>query len=212
MTSRPTGPVTTLRRIRASRPTPAGERCEMCGNPVAEEHQHVVDLETRALSCTCRACYLLFTDQQATLRYRSVPDRYLSFPDVDLGAAVWEELRLPVGLAFVFHNSRLDRSVVFYPGPAGATESELDADPLARIRHQHPELDTLLPDVEALLLHRGEDSRDDVRCLLVPIDVCYELVGTMRATWRGFDGGSEARRALAAFLVRAEERAEPVRS
>ena len=32
--------------------------------------------------CTCRGCYLLFTAEQASLRYRAVPDRYLSFPDV----------------------------------------------------------------------------------------------------------------------------------
>ena len=33
---------------------------------------------------------------------------------------------LVVGLAFFFRNSALDRTVAFYPGPAGATESELD--------------------------------------------------------------------------------------
>ena len=38
-----------------------GERCEMCAEPISDEHPHVVDLESRALMCTCRGCYLLFT-------------------------------------------------------------------------------------------------------------------------------------------------------
>jgi len=34
----------------------------MCAEPIADEHQHVVNLESRVLMCTCRGCYLLFTD------------------------------------------------------------------------------------------------------------------------------------------------------
>ena len=87
MTSGPSGlPLATLRRIRETRPdVRAGERCEMCAQPIPDEHQHVVGLESRALMCTCRGCYLLFSDQHATLRYRAVPDRYLSFPDFVFG-------------------------------------------------------------------------------------------------------------------------------
>ena len=58
----PGPPLAVLRRIAASRPTRApGERCDMCTAPVAEEHPHVVDLESRSLLCTCRPCALLFT-------------------------------------------------------------------------------------------------------------------------------------------------------
>ena len=85
----------------------------------------MVDLESHAMMCTCRPCYLLFTDATAHLRYRSVPDRYLSFPDFELGPGQWDELEIPVGLAFFFRSSKLDRTVAFYPSPAGATESEL---------------------------------------------------------------------------------------
>ena len=69
-----------LARIRADRGAPqaAGERCEMCAEPIADEHQHVVNVEGRQLMCVCRGCYLLFTDAHAELRYRAVPDRYLS--------------------------------------------------------------------------------------------------------------------------------------
>src|SRR5664279_734582 len=82
----------------------------------SELHQHVVGLEIRSLMCTCRPCYLLFSDQ---------------------------------------------------------------------------------------------DGRGDFHCVLVPIDVCYELVGTMRMTWRGFDGGEEARTAMDQFFTTVESRSRP---
>ena len=43
----------------------------------------------------------------------------------------------------------------------------------------------------------------------MPIDACYELVGRMRMTWRGFDGGQEARAALAEFFETVEQRSKP---
>jgi hypothetical protein len=203
-------PLDTLRRIRSSRPVVVpGERCEMCAEPISEEHQHVVGLESRTLMCTCRGCYLLFSDQHAALRYRAVPDRYLSFPDFAFDAAAWDELQIPVSLAFVFRNSVQQRTVAFYPSPAGATESELSLEAWERVLAADPGLGQLLPDVEALLIYRSDHGRGDFSCLLVPIDVCYELVGTMRATWRGFDGGQEARTAMEEFFARAETRARP---
>jgi hypothetical protein len=203
-------PVATLRRINASRPrTVPGERCEMCSQPISEQHQHVVDLESRGLMCTCRGCYLLFTDQRATLRYRAVPDRYLSFPRFTLARDAWDDLQIPVGLVFVFHNSVQDRVVAFYPGPAGATESELPLQAWDRIVASDPRLRQLLPDVEALLVRAEDRGRGEITCHLVPIDACYELVGRMRATWRGFDGGQEARTALAAFFDDVDRRSRP---
>jgi hypothetical protein len=205
-------PLATLRRITSSRPTVApGERCEMCATPIAEAHQHVVDIESRSMMCTCRACYLLFTDQQAKLRYRAVPDRYLSFPGFTFTRADWDDLQIPVGLVFVFRNSVQDRLVAFYPSPAGATESELPLAAWDRIVTANRQLDQLLPDVEALLIHGTEEGRDEFTCHLVPIDACYELVGRMRQTWRGFDGGQEARAAMADFFGTVDRRSKPAR-
>ena len=39
-----------------------------------------------------------------------------------------------------------------------------------------------------------------LECFLVPIDVCYELVGRLRRVWRGFDGGQDARREIDDFF------------
>jgi glycerol-3-phosphate O-acyltransferase len=40
-----------------------------------------------------------------------------------------------------------------------------------------------------------------VECYLVPIDVCYQLVGTVRVYWKGFDGGQEARERIDGFFA-----------
>jgi hypothetical protein len=212
MSTRPTAGLGTLRRINGSRPQVApGERCEMCSAPLADEHQHVVDLNSRSLMCACRPCYLLFTDQQAALRYRAVPARYLAFPGFRLSRSDWDDLQIPVGLAFLFENSVQQRVVAFYPGPAGATESELPLSAWQRVLDTNPGLDTVLPDVEALLVHGGREVDDESStCHVVPIDACYELVGRMRATWRGFDGGQEAHAAMAAFFAMVDARSTPV--
>ena len=205
----------TLRRINASRSSVVpGERCEMCSAQVADEHQHVVDLHSRSLMCTCRPCYLLFTDQQADLRYRAVPDRYLAFPGFRLDQSDWDDLQIPVGLVFLFENSVQQRVAAFYPSPAGATESELSMSAWSRVLAANPGLDTVLPDVEALLVRGGGRLADDdgFTCHVVPIDACYELVGRMRATWRGFDGGQEARAALDDFFTKVDARSTPVQA
>ena len=203
-------PLSVLRRITTTRPAPVvGERCEMCAEPIAEPHQHVVNLESRVLMCTCRGCYLLFTAEQAQLRYRAVPDRYLSFPDFRFGAAEWDDLQIPVGLAFLFRNSVQERVVAFYPGPAGATESELSLDAWQRMLDANPELGQLKPDVEALLLRAADHDQEGFSCHVVPIDTCYELVGRLRSLWRGFDGGREARDAITEFFARVEQRSRP---
>ena len=116
-------------------------------------------------------------------------------------------VQIPVGLAFLFHNSVQGRMIAFYPSPAGATESELSLDALDRMVEHSPELAVLLPDVEALLVRRSEGSGGS--CYLVPIDACYELVGRLRMVWRGFDGGQEAHEAMKEFFQRVEARSRP---
>jgi hypothetical protein len=190
-----------LARIRANRtPPPAGERCEMCAEAITDAHQHVVNLDGRQLMCVCRGCYLLFTDTEAELRYRAIPDRYLAFGDFALDRRTWETLQIPVGLAFFFYNSALDRTVAFYPGPAGATESELDLQAWNQIRAVDPRVDAVAPDTEALLVRVPDDESASPAAYLVPIDACYEFVGRLRMMWRGFDGGQEAQAYIDEFF------------
>ncbi|MET8148571.1 DUF5947 family protein [Actinoplanes sp. NPDC049668] len=207
-----------LRRIARSGPAPTvGERCDMCAAGLPAAHSHVVDLHSRALLCACRPCYLLFTDEQARLQYRAVPERYLSLPGAAIDDRAWQELQIPVGLAFLFRDSAQDRMVASYPGPAGATEADLPQAAWDRIVARAPQLALLRPDVEAVLVRRparpgdADADRSQPRCYLVPVDACYELVGRLRMLWRGFDGGREAHEAMEQFFdrVRAFSRPAP---
>ena len=207
-----TGAYDVLARIRANRsaPQPAGERCEMCSEQIGDEHSHVVNVEGRQLMCVCRGCYLLFTDSTAALRFRAVPDRYLSFPEFALGRREWQLLQIPVGLAFFFRNSALDRTVAFYPGPAGATESELDLSAWNGIRAADPRVDMLADDTEALIVRVPEDEDQPPECYLVPIDACYEFVGRLRMLWHGFDGGQHVRAFIDEFFEHVAARGKAV--
>ena len=54
----------------------------------------------------------------------------------------------------------------------------------------------------------ARSERTAPECFIVPIDVCYELVGELRRVWRGFDGGSDAHDALRVFFDRVRSRAQ----
>ena len=57
--------------------------------------------------------------------------------------------------------------------------------------------------MEAVLLRRHDDAYS---CYLVPIDVCYELVGVVRSTWTGLGGGPEVWRQIDAFFAALDDR------
>jgi Family of unknown function (DUF5947) len=180
----------------------------MCAEPVGDGHSHVVNLDSRQIMCTCRACYLLFTHQGAAGgRYRAVPDRYLRDPAFQLDDGAWEAIQIPVKVAFFFRNSDMDRVVAFYPSPAGATESLLSLEAWQDVVAANPVMTDLAPDVEALLVRRAGEGFE---CFLVPIDACYELVGLVRMHWKGFDGGQEAWEAIDGFFDAVRERSRPV--
>ena len=206
-----TDPLAVLQRIRETRPREiprAGEVCELCTEPIADDHGHLVDLEARNLMCACRGCYLLFISQGAGgAHFKSVPDRYLAFSDFELSPEQWDNLQIPVSVAFFFLNSSLGRVAAFYPGPAGATESELPLDTWAEVIDANPQLTTLQPDVEAFLV-RSKPNQGGTECYIVPIDACYELVGHLRTLWRGFDGGKEANAKLDLFFESVRTRAQ----
>jgi len=205
-------PVSTLRRIATTRKASYdGERCEMCAEPISDHHQHVVDLDTRALMCTCRGCYLLFASDGAQQRHRAGPERYLSFPEFRLGPGQWEDLEIPVGLAFFFRNSVQDRVIAFYPGPAGATESELPLAAWQSVIADNPGVAVVAPDTEALMIRAPGRDRPLAEALLVPIDSCYELVGQLRQVWRGFDGGQDAHASIESWFEGVRARSRPAK-
>lgn len=207
-------PLAILSRVRRAAatapPAPApGERCELCNEPVPEGHGHIVDLETRSLLCACRGCHLLLAGGGAGGgHFKAVPDRCRAFDGLAFTPAQWDALQIPVSVAFFFVNSTLGRVCGFYPGPAGATESLLSLEAWAEVVAGNPVLAEIEPDVEAFLVRTEPRRSEPPGCYLVPIDWCYELVGELRRSWRGFDGGQEARAALDGFFERVEQRAE----
>jgi Family of unknown function (DUF5947) len=184
------------------RETPAAavavEQCDMCAVPVGPGHRHVVDLTDRRIMCVCRACALLFDSKEAGGgRRRLLPTRRRRLGAFVLDAAQWDRLRIPVDMAFFFRSTQAGRVVALYPSPAGATESLLELEAWTELETANPELATIEPDVEALLVSRARDMREH---WIVPIDDCYELVGLIRSRWRGFGGGEEVWAAIHEFF------------
>jgi hypothetical protein len=194
------------RRVQPSREAPE-EQCDLCAEPVAPGHRHLLDLESRRLLCACRACSILFDRSGAGGgHYRLVPDRLRLVVDAQLDDVSWQAFGIPVDLAFFFHSSAAGRVVAFYPSPLGATESLLDLDAWDDVAAANPVLAELEPDVEALCVNRARGRRE---CWLLPVDRCYELVGLVRTHWHGFAGGVEVGEAIDRFFddLRARSRA-----
>lgn len=162
--------------MRMARPA-ALERCELCGTPIAADHRHVLQLDTREVKCACRPCGLLF---ERADRMRLIP--------TDVTRVEPPDVELPVETVFFVRVG--GALTAFYPSPVGATESLLDVN-----------VDVAFADdVEALLVNRTRGA------WIVPIDVCYALVGVMRTHWRGITGGADVWRELTAFYDALDER------
>lgn len=179
--------------------------CDLCAEPLGPRHGHLVDLEERRLLCACRPCSLLFDDEAAGgERYRLVPDRVRFLEDFELSELDWVALRIPVDLAFFFRSTAAGRVMALYPGPVGATESQLELEHWEEIEARNPAVAGMEPDVEALLVDRTGDGSEG---WIVPIDACYELVGIFRTRWKGLSGGSAVWEGIEEFFEELGRRA-----
>ncbi len=183
-------------------PRTVREECELCGEPLADEHAHVIELANRLLRCACDACAILFSNQAAA-KFRRVPRRTDYLADFHLTDLQWEGLQLPINLAFLLHISAAGRVVAFYPSPAGATEARPPLDAWQMVVEDNPVLRELEPDVEALLVNRLGATPEYYR---VGIDECYKLVGLIRTHWRGMSGGPEVWERVRGFFTGLNER------
>lgn len=191
-------PVTDANAAGAAAATGLEGECDLCAEPIGPRHGHLVDLRDRSLRCACRPCSLLFVEPGAGGgRYRLVPDRVRRLGGFRLDDLDWLALRIPVDLAFFFHSTSAGRTVAFYPGPMGATESLLPLDHWERTVERNEALAELEDDVEALLVDRRGERRDG---WMVPIDACYELVGLFRTNWVGLSGGPEVWQAVEEYF------------
>jgi|SRR5579859_4464557 len=207
---RSAAPLGALRRFtRDRKPAPAPvEHCELCSAVLALEHRHLLDLSSRVLICACDPCSILFSEQSAGGgKYRLAPRRYLALTNFQMSDAQWDELLIPVNMAFLFRSTGDKPVLAFYPGPAGATESLLSLEGWEALTRSNPILTDLEPDVEALLINRVKGARE---YYLVPIDACYQLVGLIRVNWRGLSGGEEVWEAIATFFGNLRAKARPL--
>ena len=147
-----------LARREAAEREPEVERCDLCGAPVPADHRHLLDLDSRSVRCACRPCSILFDHRAAGGgHYKLIPDRRLSLEAFALDDVTWEELRIPVDMAFFFRSSRDDRVRAFYPSPLGPTESLLGLEAWDGLERANP----LLAE-PAYLLELGARARATV--------------------------------------------------
>jgi len=111
---------------------------------------------------------------------------------------------IPIGIAFLFRNSTLDRFMALYPSPAGPVESSLTLDAWDEIAGSNPDVGKMESDVEGLLVYRVGTARD---YYIIPIDECFKLIGIIRTKWKGFSGGMQVWQEIAQFLEHLRMRA-----
>lgn len=189
----------TLRRMLPRAET--AERCELCGQNVATQHEHLLDPRTGRLRCSCQACALLFSGS-ATQQYKRVPRQIRSLRDCSIDDADWDALAIPIGIAFFVRHSINPRVAAYYPSPAGPVESLLSLDAWREVAAANPVLDGMEADTEALLVNRAAQGY-----FILPIDECYRLTGLMRAHWKGLSGGAEVWREIQLFFEEMKNRA-----
>lgn len=120
----------------------------------------------------------------------------------------WDQLRMPINMAFFFRSTPQERVMALYPSPAGPTESLLSLETWNEVEIDNPVLLEMEPDVEALLVNRIGSSRGFSRpeYFLTPIDECYRLVGVIRSHWQGLSGGTEVWREIGQFFAELKAR------
>lgn len=182
-----------LRQFRGSRRSASRvERCELCSAELIHDHPHLVELVSRQILCACDACALLFDGHERS-KFKRVSRSIRFLPDFEMTDAEWNNLVIPINLAFFFHSSIEGRMVALYPSPAGAVESLLPLDSWTAIVEKNPVLGHLQSDIEALLINRidRKDEGIPAQYYIAPIDECYKLVGILRSHWKGLSGGAE---------------------
>jgi hypothetical protein len=183
----------------------AGEQCDLCGVGIPSEHEHLLHLGDRRILCVCATCW---AQRSGDPELRPTGSRIVWLDDFDLPEELWARLEVPIGLAFFMRSSSVGGMVAMYPSPAGATESELKLGAWEDLLALNPELESLEPDAEALVVNRISEPSSYV---IAPIDECYALVGAIKVSWEGISGGDAIERAVPTFFERLRQRSRELR-
>jgi hypothetical protein len=176
------------------------DRCDLCGRPLSDRHDHLVELAARALRCACPGCAALGSTAsgRATLRIERRARRLRE----GLDDAAWAALGIPIGLAYIVRWSQGDEVVAGFPSAGGAATAPLDGAVWASVVQRIPGLADLRPDVEALLVRRLAGAREQ---WVVSLDLCHELLGHLRRPPGGAGSGAVAAAVERFFAALAEE-------
>jgi hypothetical protein len=182
---------------------PSLETCDLCGTTIPPDHRHLLHLTERRIVCTCEACWGMRGGEGD---FRPTGQRTLWLGELDVPDDLWASFQIPIGLAFFMRSTVTECVVAMYPSPAGATESELHFESWSRMVALNPVVGRMEADIEGLIVNRLADPPQHV---IAPIDRCYELTGTIKASWEGISGGSGVETAVAAFFDRLRSEAVP---
>jgi hypothetical protein len=196
--------IKTLRRFR--QPQAIQEHCDFCSAGLSSHHRHLLEISNSRIVCTCDPCAIRFQDVVGG-RFKLIPRDLWRLPELSLPDLEWENLALPINLAFFFYSTPEKKMKALYPSPAGATESLLPLAAWNSLAERNPRLATMQSDVEAFLVNRVGTKRE---YYVVPIDVCFELVGLIRMHWRGLSGGDAVWQQVETFFARVSANARPV--
>lgn len=183
-------------------------RCELCSLPLAELHRHLFESATKELVCACDGCAYTFQGVAGT-RYKPVPRDARALDDAVASQIPWEQLSLPINLAFFVRDGDTGHVCGYYPSPGGVTKSNLPFDAFDDLFPGAALAENMEDDVEALLVNRLTQKTE---AFIVPIDRCYELAGLIRIHWRGFSGGEDMRQEMEAFFNGIRSTAGPIRA
>ncbi len=186
----------------ARRPETA-ERCEFCNTQIGPAHEHLVQPDARKLMCVCLSCACLFASSEKT-KFRRVPRRVVALGDFKITDAEWDELAIPIGMAFFLKSDAKGSVAAIYPSPAGPVESLLSLAAWDAIAARSLAIRGMVPYVEGVLANRASGEY-----YLAPIDECYRLTGLIRANWRGLSGGSAVWAEIRSFFEELHRRASP---
>lgn len=187
----------TLRRY--VRRSESEERCDLCSEVIRAHprHEHLLERERPQVVCSCTPCALLFPID-AERRYLRIPRDVYRLDGFVMTEDQWEQLAIPVRMAYIQLHTTSGEPKAYYPSPAGATESLLSLDGWGDLVRANPSLRRMHAGVEALLINRIGDPREHY---IAPIDRCFELVGLIRIHWRGLSGGQDVWQRVADYFA-----------
>ena len=183
----------------------------MCAEPIGEQHQHVVDLDSRGADVHLPACYLLFTAEGAAA---ALPRRARPLPVLPglrarrpASGTSWRSRsgwRSSSATRCWAGRSPSTRARPGPPSPSCRSAPGTRSSPPTRARH------CSRPTSRRCWSGRPDRAGEPAEAATSSRSTrCYELVGALRLVWRGFDGGQEARAALDAFFADLAARSRP---